>query len=88
MLFPKTVFVENTTIDDQMLKIATELMEATVALDDPAENYESVAIELWDVIQAVETALRILEKQYGVNVNIVRQYVYEKNRSRKYYKEG
>jgi len=88
MLFPKTVFVENTTIDDQMLKIATELMEATVALDDPAVNYESVAIELWDVIQAVETALRILEKQYGVNVNIVRQYVYEKNRSRKYYKEG
>ena len=63
-------------------------MEATVALDDPAVNYESVAIELWDVIQAVETALRILEKQYGVNVNIVRQYVYEKNRSRKYYKEG
>jgi hypothetical protein len=85
MLFPKTVFVESCTINEQMEKIGTEFGEVIDALANPIINHEGVAIELWDVIQSCETALRILEEQHGVDVSIVRQYVYEKNRARGYY---
>jgi hypothetical protein len=85
MLFPKTVFVEQWTVNEQMEKIGTEFGEVIDALANPTIDKEGVAIKLWDLIQSTETALRILEEQHGVDVTTVRQYVYDKNRARGYY---
>jgi NTP pyrophosphatase (non-canonical NTP hydrolase) len=91
MLFPKTVFVEENTIEKQLEHIGTEFQEIVEEVYPQlrnGKNYDAIAGELWDLIQSAETALRILDEQHGVEINLIRQGVYEKNRARRYYKEA
>jgi NTP pyrophosphatase (non-canonical NTP hydrolase) len=91
MLFPKTRFVEENTIEAQLENVGTEFQEVVEEVYPhlrAGKNYDAIAEELWDLVQSAETALRILDEQHGVDIAHIRQFVYEKNRARNYYKEA
>jgi len=51
-------------------------------------DYQRLAVELFDVIHACETALRILELRNGVDIKLAELLTRDKNERRGYYEKG
>ena len=82
--FPRTIFTKN-TIQQQMPVIAGELRETYTEFMAPKVNYDKVAVEILDIIQAAETALEILKEQKGIDIEAAERAVIQKNTARNYY---
>jgi len=87
----KWQFPEIRTKDElglQLQKICEEVDEVTFAWVKCSDesNLAEIAYEAWDVIQATETLLRVLERR-GVDVRDVRERVMLKNKQRGRYEE-
>jgi hypothetical protein len=83
-IFPATKWAnKNHPIDAQWNKIAEEFEEARIA---PGFYCEEALIECLDMIQAIETYLRIAEI-HGCNIDEAYQKVIQKNEARGYYKQ-
>jgi hypothetical protein len=81
--FPRTKFVDENGIYGQVKHINTEATEAAAELGNP--DIMHVAREVMDVYHSAETALRILEEKYKVNIKDLMEAVYHKNNARGYY---
>lgn len=82
--FPRTIFVDGNGIYGQVSHINTEAVEAAAELGNPDINF--VAMEIIDCLHSCETALRILEEKYKVDIKALMFDVYQKNEKRGYYK--
>lgn len=84
--FPEGIWVNNhTQLEDQVRYVVTEAQEAVQSTEDYTTD-ERIAEELWDVIHAAETALRILQKDHDITwVDDQRRAVVLKNARRGYY---
>lgn len=87
--FPPTKWAAaRTSIEDQSRCIREEAREADDAVWDHLVGHKPlayVAVETLDIIQACETMLRILERDYGIDVGEAVRAVYKKNDARGYY---
>lgn len=83
--FPKTIFVKQNTIQQQLPKIADELKEVYDEFLAGKVDYHKVAVELNDMKQAIDTALEILKEQKGVDVDLAEKDMLRKNAERNYY---
>lgn len=83
--FPRVKFVDENGIYGQVSHINSEACEAAAELGNP--DIQFVAMEVMDVYHSAETALRILEEKYGVDVKALMFKVAAKNESRGYYDE-
>lgn len=83
--FPRASFVDANGIYGQVSHINTEAVEAAAELGNPDINF--VAEEVMDCLHSCETALRILEEKYGVDVRALMFKVAAKNEARGYYDE-
>lgn len=81
-IYPATKFVSN-GLYTQLRHVGSEADEAMAAFYTPYIN--DLAAELCDVIHSAETALRILQANYGVDVEVVQAGVVRKNQERGYY---
>lgn len=77
-------------LDYQIAKIESEVSEVNVALkdlifSDGPMRVRALASEIMDVIHACETALRMVNDSYEVDLAEVREMTIEKNRVRGYY---
>jgi hypothetical protein len=81
--FPRTRFSAG-QLRVQLDHSTSELLETITALDG-GEGMMRVAEEIVDTIHSLETGLRIMQEQHGVNIADVCRYVECKNRVRGYY---
>jgi len=81
--FPRTRFVDENHIYTQVAHINTEATEAAAELGNPDIHF--CAMEIIDCYHSCETALRILEEKYGVNIRDLMFKVAAKNDVRGYY---
>lgn len=81
--FPRTIFVDKNGICGQVAHIATEAAEAAAETSNP--DIFTLAVEIMDGFHSSETALRILQEKYGVDLDAVRDAVIRKNHPRGYY---
>lgn len=81
--FPRTKFVDENGICGQVAHIQTEADEAYRELQNP--DIEPLAMEVMDVYHSAETALRILQEKYGVDIQALMQRAAKKNEARGYY---
>ena len=77
-------------VADQIGKIESELYEAKNAhiefISNPNQaNKDALIMELMDVANAVETALRTIDYKTSANLNIMKTKVIKKNKDRGYY---
>ena len=85
--FPRTRFVDENGITSQVLHMGSEQAEIEQSVFTP--DIEHTAEEVMDKLHSCETALRILQEKYGINLNDLRRRVERKNQVRNYYsKEG
>jgi hypothetical protein len=82
--FPRARFVDENGIYGQVSHINSEATEAAAELGNP--DIQFVAMEVMDVYHSAETALRILEEKYGVDIKALMFKVAAKNEERGYYK--
>jgi len=82
--FPRTRFVDENDIVDQLRHVRSESNEAMDAFVDN-ESAVRIAEELIDTMGSSVSGLRILAEKHGVDVAAVHDYVIEKNRVRGYY---
>lgn len=82
-IFPRIKFVESNGIATQILHIGKEYQEAYDASFTP--DIQHTAEEVMDCLHACETALRILNEKYGINLHKLRRDVERKNFDRGYY---
>jgi len=85
--FPRTIFIKQNTIQQQMPIIAGELKEVYDEFMKSPVDYHAVAVELLDLIQAAETGLEILKEQKGVDLDQAEKDVITKNDVRGYYEK-
>lgn len=81
--FPRTRFVRVNTLAIQLKHVTSELLEAREAYDQ--WDFDHLARELHDVRQSAETALRLLEERYGIDVAEAKRQVIQGNKARGYY---
>jgi len=81
--FPRTRFVSQNGIYAQVAHINSEATEAAAELSNPDIHF--CASEVMDVYHSAETALRILEEKYSVDIRALMHQVAEKNEKRGYY---
>jgi len=81
--FPKTRFVGCNGIATQVIHIYSEALEIKEAAFTPDINH--AAEEVMDCLHSCETALRILETKYGIDIYKLRMDVERKNMERGYY---
>lgn len=81
--FPRTKFVDQNGIVQQSNHIQSEAMEVSLSVYTP--DIFHTATEIFDCLHSCETALRILEEKYSVDLADVRDHVEAKNRARGYY---
>lgn len=81
--FPRAKFVDENGICGQVAHIQTEADEAFRELTNP--NVDVLAMEVMDVYHSAETALRILEEKYNVDIQELMNKVADKNEARGYY---
>ena len=91
MEFPATRFVRSNTVYKQLLKLREEVFEVQMAVnrlrmsEDEDDAYE-VVMESLDAIQAAETLIRIVNREYpAIDVELAQQRVIQKNAERGYY---
>ena len=82
--FPRTRFVDQNSLAQQIDHIGGEVDEAILA-HISGEGLQRVAEELVDVIHSAETALRIIQEKGGVSVTDIPLQVSSKNHLRDYY---
>lgn len=83
MIFPRTKFVDENGLFQQLNHIQSEIKELFDAyFNEPSGR---IAEEAFDLIHSVETLLHKLEEEYGVNLDAVRDHVRSKNAARGYY---
>ena len=85
--FPRTIFIKQNTIQQQMPVITGELKEVYDEFLAGQMNYHNVAVELNDMKQAIDTALEILKEQKGVDLDQAEKDMLEKNDVRSYYEK-
>lgn len=78
--YPRVKFVDSNTIYEQLKHVESELQEIKDAFCD-----EKFIEEIVDLHHSVETLIRILMEQEGVDIEKYRRAVIEKNRKRGYY---
>lgn len=85
-IFPETKFVGENTADKQLNHVISEAIELQDELmnDFYSDSPELTREEAMDLYHSLETLFRIWESQ-GVDMEAVRQKVFEKNRARGYY---
>lgn len=81
--FPATTFTKTSHIFAQVAHIQTEADEAFREL--ATNDIDALSMEIMDCMHSCETALRILEARYGVDVKEIMIKVYNKNCERGYY---
>ena len=81
--FPRAKFVDENGIYGQVQHINAEATEAAAELGNP--DIIHVAMEVMDVYHSAETALRILEEKYKVDIRKLMFAVHDKNEKRGYY---
>ena len=81
--FPRTKFVDENGICGQVLHMRSEQRE----IEDELQTVDIMVLagEVMDKYHSCETALRILQEKYGVNVLELRRDVERKNFERGYY---
>lgn len=79
-IFPATKFITENNIWEQIMHVKSEWEEFTHTNPGTEEFYE----EAMDIYHSLETLFRIWKRE-GVDMDEVRQKVYEKNRGRGYY---
>jgi hypothetical protein len=89
--FPRSRFVDENTIHGQVMSIVSEADESFRALYSPdlppdLNEIMALAMEIMDVYHSAETALRILEEKHEMNIQQIQDAVYQKNKTREYYK--
>lgn len=86
--FPRTQFVSENGIVFQTAHVLLEAEEARFEasnLNEENPDIYPLAMEIMDIYHSAETALRILEEQYGVDVQKLMHDVALKNDARGYY---
>lgn len=81
--FPR---IREVGVGEQLVKIleeAGELRDA-ISAEEPSAR---IAEEAMDVLHATETILLAIEREYGVDLDAVKENVVKKNRDRGYYEE-
>ncbi len=81
--FFRTTFVDSNGIVTQIVHIASELKEVQTAMHLPDTFH--LAEEIADLAHSCETALRILDEKYGIDLAEVKRFVANKNAERGYY---
>jgi NTP pyrophosphatase (non-canonical NTP hydrolase) len=81
--FPRIKFVDDNGIAGQIKHIISEAKEAEESSLTPDINH--TAEEVMDCLHSCESALRILQEKYGINISEVRRGVERKNQERGYY---
>lgn len=81
--FPRTKFVDIKGLYGQVEHIASEAEESHRASMTP--DVFHTAMEIMDCLHSCETALRICQEKYKVNLHEVRREVEKKNDDRGYY---
>lgn len=81
--FPRTKFVESNGIATQSGHIYSEALEVEQSVLTP--DIQHTAEEVMDCLHSCETALRILQEKYGINISVLRRDVERKNMERGYY---
>lgn len=83
-VFPRTKYVDEASIPQQIEKLKEELNELEKAYyEEP--NFNRFAEETLDLHQALETLERKIQEQRGINLHEVRREVESKNYLRGYY---
>ena len=71
---------------DQLTQINHEVVEATIEYEEVGPTND-LAMELWDIIHACETALKgLAQEPYGIDVHAAKIRVEDKNHERGYYR--
>lgn len=65
MLFPRTIYADRNTLEQQIDHIESEIREAREALE--SGDFDRVARELVDVQHSADTGLRIAMEQHGAD---------------------
>ena len=81
--FPETIYVRQNGIATQSEHIYSEALEVKQAVLTP--DVLHTAEEVMDCLHSCETALRILQNKYGINLSQLRRDVERKNFDRRYY---
>jgi len=81
--FPRTRFVDENGISGQVLHMRSEQREIEAEID--TVDIMVIAGEIMDKYHSCETALRILQEKYGVNISELRLTTERKNHNRDYY---
>lgn len=81
--FPRTKFVDENGIVSQVLHMGSEQQEVEAVMLTP--DIAHTAEEIMDKYHSCETALRILQEKYGINLAELRRDVERKNTLRNYY---
>ena len=81
--FPRVHFVSTNILWQQVDHLRGEVQEVDDALQQA--DLSAVAMELMDVIHSAETALRILQERFRINLHETRRDVERKNMERGYY---
>ena len=84
--FPRTKFAGINGICSQVMHICSEAAEAKESSFTP--DIQHTAEEVMDCLHSCETALRILQEKYGINISALRRDVERKNMERGYYSDG
>lgn len=82
-IFPRTIWVDKSSIIQQVEHIESELKEVKQELR--AGSVTEIVLELLDLAHSVETGLRICEEKYDVDIEEMRAQVIKKNQLRGYY---
>jgi len=81
--FPRTKFVDTTSMYDQLMHVKSEVEEMIEAYSDP--DIEVFAGEVMDGLHSLETLMRKLQETRGVSPSKVRRDTEQKNALRLYY---
>lgn len=82
MHFPRLKFADTNGLFKQIEHIESELKEVREAYVEP--DIFHLAEEIVDVMVSSMTALRIIERTHGIDIEDVIDHVHAKNRSRGY----
>jgi len=83
--YPRTVFTDLLTLKQQIEKVESEIFEVHQLLGRKTINYDRVAEEIEDAIQALETARRIMVEKHQVRMYFARIKVKTKLKRKGHY---
>ncbi|ABO49733.1 hypothetical protein Dred_1199 [Desulforamulus reducens MI-1] len=84
--FPRIKFVDVNSLAEQLDHVRSEHKEVWLAFED--DKIGDLAMELFDLIHSCETALRILQESFGIDLRETLLAVIDKNKKRGYYENA